>query len=254
MYKSDFSIFFLNIQQAKPTSDEFDLLSSDEMKLLRWGTVNSELPKKCAVAFESLWLPLFRLLLALDCRSSSKFSIYSMAFRRISTLGSRWFGFGQVRFFSVSNASFTFRRRLRSLIVACLRRSGVELFFLHTLHAHVRHLRPVELAVHSELRRVGRAQRASRGSGCIWRGRVVEALSCLLVTVAWTDLKRDRSLFIELGGWLWNSSSGLFLQRLVLFDWLFLARPGTLLRKLFRTIFCLKAGNALWKMTIINKA
>jgi hypothetical protein len=53
-----------------------------------------------------------------------------------------------VRFLSVSNASFTFRKRRRSLSVACLRLSGVDVFFLHILHAHVKHLRPLEFAVH----------------------------------------------------------------------------------------------------------
>ena len=90
-------------------------------------------------------------LFADDFNKSSKFSIYSMAFLKISTLGNRWFGFGHVLFLSVSKASFTFRSRRRSLSVACFLLSGVELFFLQTLHAHAKHLRPFKLAVHTEL-------------------------------------------------------------------------------------------------------
>ena len=132
------------------TSDELDLLSSEEIKLFEilvepfkyWFLNNAEL---------------FVFVLFVDepvededvLSMSSRFSMYSIAFRSISTLGKRWLGLGQVRFLSVSKASFTFRRRRLSRIVACLRRSGVELFFLQTLQAHVKHLRPFELAVHT---------------------------------------------------------------------------------------------------------
>lgn len=46
--------------------------------------------------------------LLFTCRRSSRLSMYSIAFRRISTFGSRWLGFVLVRRFSTSKASFTF--------------------------------------------------------------------------------------------------------------------------------------------------
>lgn len=66
-------------------------------------------------------------------------SIYWMALRRISTLGSLWFGFIKVLLFRASKASFTFFRRLFSLNVAALRRSMVTVFLLHSLQAQGRH-------------------------------------------------------------------------------------------------------------------
>jgi len=48
------------------------------------------------------------------CNSASRDSMYSMAFRRISTFGRRWFGFDEVRRFNSSNASFTWWRELTS--------------------------------------------------------------------------------------------------------------------------------------------
>ena len=64
-----------------------------------------------------------------------------MAFLRISTFGIRWFGFGQVRFLSSSKASFTFRSRLRSRIVAAFLLSAAALRRLQALQAHARHVR-----------------------------------------------------------------------------------------------------------------
>lgn len=57
------------------------------------------------------------------CSRFSSLLMYSIALRRISTFGRRWFGFGQVRTFTTSKASLTFFRRRRSRIVAALRRS-----------------------------------------------------------------------------------------------------------------------------------
>lgn len=103
---------------------------------------------------------------ALTCNKSSRLSMYSIAFRSISTLGSRWLGFVLVRLLRTSNASFTFiyrgwrrdemsscyfdvhflhcsncltfRSLRRSLIVAARLLSTVTLFFLHALQAHMR--------------------------------------------------------------------------------------------------------------------
>lgn len=111
------------------------------------------------------------------CSKSSRLSMYSMAFLSISTFGSRWFGFVLVLLLRTSNASFTcifyrpcqrewmkvrkiqlsllmfavgetqltrqrnltFLSLLLSLSVAARRLSTVTLFFLHALHAHVKH-------------------------------------------------------------------------------------------------------------------
>lgn len=64
-----------------------------------------------------------------------------MAFRKISTFGSLWLGFGHVRRFSVSNASLTFRSLLRSRRVAAFLRSMATVLRLQALQAHRRHLR-----------------------------------------------------------------------------------------------------------------
>jgi hypothetical protein len=62
-----------------------------------------------------------------------------MALRKISTLGSRWFGLGTVFFFNASNASLIFLSRLLSLRVAALRLSVGADFLLQTLQAQMRH-------------------------------------------------------------------------------------------------------------------
>lgn len=107
--------------------------------------------------------------------------MYSIAFRRISTLGSRWFGLLLVLLFRTSNASFTcrsensikfggnkrketqsvlfadyalltFLKRLLSRSVAAFLRSTVTVFFLQALQAQRRHLRGpwVEVAASNE--------------------------------------------------------------------------------------------------------